>query len=74
MYEILRMKTDEDRIYVIREMQEQDLISSEGCIKMEENSSIQYAKNYFEPLIKKVRAAEIFIYDDTVNKNEFKRK
>ena len=74
MYEILRMKTDEDRIYVIREMQEQDLISFEGCIKMEENSSIQYAKNYFEPLIKKVRAAEIFIYDDTVNKNEFKRK
>ena len=74
MYDTLRMKTDEDRIYVIREMQEQDLISFEGCIKMEENSSIQYAKNYFEPLIKKVRAAEIFIYDDTVNKNEFKRK
>ena len=74
MYETLRMKTDEDRIYVIREMQEEDLISSEGCIRMEENSSRQYAKNYFEPLIKKVRAAEIFIYDDTVNKNEFKRK
>lgn len=39
MYETLRMKTDEDRIYVIREMQEEDLISSEGCITMEENSS-----------------------------------
>lgn len=31
-------------------------------------------KNYFEPMIKRVRAAETFVYDDTVNKNELKRK
>ena len=29
MYDALHMKTDEDRIYVSREMQEQDLISCE---------------------------------------------
>ena len=39
MYDRLHMKTDEDRIYVSRETQEQDLISCEGCIRMEENSS-----------------------------------
>ena len=69
MYDTLYMKTDEDRIYVSREMQEQDLISCERCIRMEKNSLRQYAKNYFEPLIKGVRAAETFEYDDTVNKN-----
>lgn len=74
MYDRLHMKTDEDRIYVSRETQEQDLISCEGCIRMEENSSRQYAKNCFEPMIKRVRAAETFVYDDTVNKNELKRK
>ena len=74
MYDTLHMKPDEDRIYVSREMREQDLISCGGCIRMEEIRSRQYAKNYFEPLIKRVRAAEIFVYDDTVNKNEFKRK
>ena len=69
MYDTLYMKTDEDRIYVSREMQEQDLIGCERCIRMEKNSLRQYAKNYFEPLIKGVRAAETFEYDDTVNKN-----
>ena len=74
MYDTLHMKADQDEIYVSREMQEQYLIRCEGCIRMEENSFRQYAKNYFEPLIKGARAAETFEYDDTVNKNEFKRK
>ena len=68
----LHPKSDLDRVYLSREMGGRELISCEGCIRMEENNLEWYVRNSVEPLTESVKAAETIEYNDTVNKKEFK--
>ena len=56
-----------------KEMGGRELISSEGCMMIEENNLGWYVMNSVEPLIEGLKAAETIEYDDTVNKKEFKQ-
>ena len=67
------VKSDVDRIYLSSEMGVKELISWEGCIRMEENNWVWYVRNSVEPLIEVVIAVETIEHNDTVNKNEFKQ-
>ena len=73
MHGVLHPKSDIDRVYHSREMGGRGLISSEGCIRMEQKKLGWYVRNSVEPLIEDVKAAETIEYIDTVNKKEFKQ-
>ena len=49
------------------------MINCEGCIRTEGNDLGWYARNLVEPLIEGVKAAETMVYNDTMNKKEFKQ-
>ena len=69
----LHPKSDVNRVYLSREMEGRRLISCQGCIRMEENNLGWYVRNSVEQLIEGVKAAETVVYNDTVNKKEFKQ-
>ena len=69
----LHPKSDVDKVYVSREIGGRRSISSEGCIRMEENNLGWYVRNSVESLTEGVKAAETIEYKDTVNKKEFKQ-
>ena len=66
-------KSDVDRVDICREMKRRRLISCKGCTRMEENKLGWYDRNSVEPLIEGVKAAERIVFNDTVNKKEFKQ-
>ena len=74
MHGALHPKSDIDTVYLSRKMGGRELISCEGCIRMEENNLGWYVRNSVEPLIEGVKAAETIEYNDTVNKKEFKKE
>ena len=49
------------------------MINCEGCIRKEGNDLGWYARNLVEPLIEGVKAAETMVYNETMNKKEFKQ-
>ena len=69
----LHPKSDNDRIYLSREMGGRGLISCEGCIMMEENNLGWYLRNSIEPLIESMKTAGTKECNDTVNK-EFRQR
>ena len=73
MHGVLHPKSDIDRVYNSREMGGRGLISSEGCIRMEQKKLGWYVRNSVEPLIEDVKTSETIEYIDTVNKKEFKQ-
>ena len=68
----LHHKSDVDRVYLSREMGGRELISCEGCIRMEENNLGRYVRNSVGALIEGVKAAETTEFNHRVNKKEFK--
>ena len=74
MHGVLHPKSDIDTVYLSRKMGGRELISCEGCIRMEENNLGWYVRNSVEPLIESVKAAEKIECNDTVNKKEFKQR
>ena len=50
-----------------------ELISCEGCIRIEENNLGWYVRNSVELLNEGVKTAETIEYNNTVNKKEFKQ-
>ena len=65
MHGVLYPKSDIDRVYLSWKMRGRGLISSEGCIRMEENNLGWCVRNSIEPLIEGVKAAERIEYNDT---------
>ena len=74
MHGALHPKSDIDMVCLSRKMGGRELISCEGCIRMEENNLGWYVRNSVEPLIESVKAAEKIECNDTVNKKEFKQR
>ena len=58
---------------LVGKWEEGGLINCEGCIRTEGNDLGWYARNLVEPLIEGVKAAETMVYNDTMNKKEFKQ-
>ena len=62
--------SDVDGIDLNWEMGGQGLISSERCIRMEENNFRWFVRNSVEPLTEGVKAAETIEYNVNENENE----
>ena len=64
-YDELHPKSDVDRVYVARQKGGRGLISSEMCVKSEENKLAWYVKNSNERLMAGVRKIKILDSEHT---------
>ena len=74
MYGAMHPKSDVDRLYMKRKEGGRGLISVEHCVKGEENSLGFYVANSEELLIRGVCASETIQTEETMEKEEFKRR
>ena len=65
-------KSDVDRLYVSRVNGGRGLISSEGCLRSEENRLGWYVKKTLDVLLQGVRATSVISSGEAVSKDEFK--
>ena len=65
-------KSDVDRVYVARQKGGRGLLSSEMCVKTEENNLVWYVRNSNERLMAGVRKIKILDSEGTKEKNEVK--
>ena len=73
MHEVLHPKSDVDRIYLPKQKGGRGLISSEMCVKTEENNLAWYVRNLKERLMEVVRKTKILNSGGAKEKNEFKQ-
>ena len=72
LYDALHPKSDVDRVYVARQKGGRGLISSEMCVKGEENKLAWYVRNSNERLMAGVRKIKILDSEQAKEKIEFK--
>ena len=73
MYEALHPKNDMDQLYLKRKHGGRGLISIETCVRSEENNLGLYMHESNEILLKDLRKVGIFITEDLMEKEDFKK-
>ena len=74
MYGALHPKSDVDRLYLPRKVGGRGLISCENCVRAEQNNIGWYIKNTVEPLLMAVRKVAGTVSEQSVKKDQYKKK